>query len=283
MLDVAVQELVHDVHDVCEARDLTDLLEAVLGVLRPLDLLEGDFLEAVPRELLDGVKLPQSACGGVERLIGRIQSDFVTPFLETDAALFRVHLGLECGQHVPVRLLADVALVLDVLLEDVQRLRTRSTCACEALLLRGFSARLRVLPFQVSLHHQQLLLQEFLLFQYPSTHVVVDPVLGRLLMYGFQGVLFLFFQRCSDVLLLRELVRARAVRLVSQADRLPQPRQLCLLFLRLHVHVVVLRPHIRQDASDFLHSALVAGGEGILSALDQPQELVVPRACQRGL
>mmetsp|Transcript_65324 Transcript_65324/g.156153 ORF Transcript_65324/g.156153 Transcript_65324/m.156153 type:complete len:214 (+) Transcript_65324:777-1418(+) len=79
MLHIPVQKLVHDVHHIRQASDLTDLLEAIFSCLALLRLFEDDLLQAIPYQLLDGEDLLVAAGNRLEGLGSSLHRYLVSP------------------------------------------------------------------------------------------------------------------------------------------------------------------------------------------------------------
>merc|ERR1740138_563763 len=82
MLCVAIEKLVHDVHDVCESCHFPNLLKTIFRRLALLCLFKCELLKAVACELLDGVDLPVASGRTFESFRGSLQSNFISPTLK---------------------------------------------------------------------------------------------------------------------------------------------------------------------------------------------------------
>mmetsp|Transcript_77313 Transcript_77313/g.121755 ORF Transcript_77313/g.121755 Transcript_77313/m.121755 type:complete len:202 (+) Transcript_77313:1022-1627(+) len=170
--------------------------------------------------------------------------------------------------------------MLNILLKDVQVLRTLGSLTHQTFLNRNLSLGFCRLSLQMSLHQEQLFFQERLFFGDPFTHVGVD-LLGRL---GFDqclgGFLKLLVNCMTGVLLLGRLICPVTVTPICHADVLPQLRDLGLSPLRFQVHLIVLLSHICQDSSHLLDGCVICRLEGTLRSLHELQELCIAAASQ---
>mmetsp|Transcript_2468 Transcript_2468/g.6153 ORF Transcript_2468/g.6153 Transcript_2468/m.6153 type:complete len:211 (-) Transcript_2468:665-1297(-) len=122
MLYLSIQELVHDVHNICETCNVPYLLKAILCGLRKLHLLEADLLQAIPLQLLNGIELPQPASRGIEGFVCCSQTHFVAPCIELRSAPVGLHPVLELALHHLTCFLAGLSLNIRISLQCIQLL-----------------------------------------------------------------------------------------------------------------------------------------------------------------
>mmetsp|Transcript_38399 Transcript_38399/g.91737 ORF Transcript_38399/g.91737 Transcript_38399/m.91737 type:complete len:231 (-) Transcript_38399:361-1053(-) len=174
VLHVSVEELVHDVHHIRQARHLADLLKAILGVLGPFHLFKSHLLQAVPSKLLHRVELPEAARGGVEGLVGRVQRHLVAPAVEISPPSVGLLPLLELSIDGFQGGLAHVSLHCGLLAIGFQSLVDLHLGAPGLLALSALLLELTLLSLQVLLHLKELLLQNRLFPLGALQHVLVD-------------------------------------------------------------------------------------------------------------
>mmetsp|Transcript_55820 Transcript_55820/g.122282 ORF Transcript_55820/g.122282 Transcript_55820/m.122282 type:complete len:252 (-) Transcript_55820:421-1176(-) len=172
VLRITIQELMHDVHDIGQPGDFTDFLKTVLSFLRFLDLFVNYLLQAVPCQLLHRPQFPQAPSRCIEGFIRRFQGDLMPPSLEIVAASNRRLHGVNGVLHFSESIVAQLALVMDLvvqLLQLVLDLDTLLVLLSPLLLLLHHLVRLAL---QMGLHLQKLLLKHGLLFLNSLKHVL---------------------------------------------------------------------------------------------------------------
>mmetsp|Transcript_17583 Transcript_17583/g.55661 ORF Transcript_17583/g.55661 Transcript_17583/m.55661 type:complete len:221 (+) Transcript_17583:846-1508(+) len=170
---VSVQKLVDNVHDIGKAGDLADLLEAILGHLAPLQLFEGDLLQAVPRELLHRVDLPIPACCHLEGLVGSLHSYLIAPPLKVLTVPHLVLPHLRGCLEIHERVSADCPLDFDLLLHRLKPVDASDLLFVHAPTVVLPPLHLCGLAPEVILHDVHLVLHELQLALQPCNHVLV--------------------------------------------------------------------------------------------------------------
>mmetsp|Transcript_5984 Transcript_5984/g.14263 ORF Transcript_5984/g.14263 Transcript_5984/m.14263 type:complete len:316 (+) Transcript_5984:793-1740(+) len=281
MLDVSIQKLVHNIHDIRQPCDLTDLLKSVFGGLALLHLFIDNLLKAIPGKLLDSPKLSEPTGRSIESFICCLQSNLVSPPLKIvsspNCTLHRSNGIL----HFLQRFIAQILLGPHLVLEDIQQLLGLDPVLVNLPALVQLLLDLLILPLEVLLHLEHLLLQHSLFLLDPLEHVLVHLLLSQSLRNLLLGVRESLLQGLPLVVHLEDFIMLHGVLCVRLADGLPEPAELLFLALRFIVHIIVLLADVRQNSACILHSAVIAGSERVDGVLNQGDELCIGRGTQR--
>mmetsp|Transcript_81958 Transcript_81958/g.232039 ORF Transcript_81958/g.232039 Transcript_81958/m.232039 type:complete len:267 (+) Transcript_81958:671-1471(+) len=176
LFHLSVEELVHNVHNICEACHFPNLLEAVLCLLAVFKLLEGNLLQAVASELLNRIDLPITPSRCLEGLVRCLHCHVIAPAFEVltvpDVVLPEPRSGLEvlnCN-------IAQLALCFDLLLHclelvdasDLLLVKT-ATAVLLPVYLRGLSPQVLLHDLHLVLHYVELAIE-------PRNHVLIHMV-----------------------------------------------------------------------------------------------------------
>mmetsp|Transcript_38401 Transcript_38401/g.91743 ORF Transcript_38401/g.91743 Transcript_38401/m.91743 type:complete len:459 (+) Transcript_38401:293-1669(+) len=275
VLRITVQELVHNIHDVCQACDLPDPLKAILSGLTLLGLVEGQALQAVACKLLDGVDLPVAAGSRLEGFCGCLHGHLVAPVLEVLPLAHVLLAPLDGRGEVANGGGADHALKVHVLLQNFQLHNLPHLVLVDPAAEVLLRFHLPGLAVQVAFHQRHLLLKDVLLADESFHHVPVHLLRLQRLLQLHPGLLELVRDVLAVEAMVMVLVLVGLGLRLPEADVLTDLQQLRLLPVCLAAHLVEVPASLGKHLLHILRGCLSDGAlQGIYSSLHQLGELV---------